>query len=517
MTPEGEEEGGLTPSLLSSAPPTALSDGQPSSSTSAVETKAAQEDASYEAAPDGGPDMEEMAALLTRVRAEKAALNAQLLRDELDRELAELAALRARVHASPPPTPLPTASGTQTPAPAPAALRPRVLFASAMGKRTPSASSVARQALIDQLPIQVVASGAASVVLNPVVAVDGSSTSHVIHGTARAAAAPVASSGSSKSSGRSRPDKPTRPPLFTGDDRVQNEKVESWVRAVNNYFELACIPVQDQLKWATSLCSPTGSVDDFLMMTEEDVSSRGRVMTWDFLQAQMIGHYAHRAGRAAEEAEWSMLKMGVKPSADGKDVSKSTRTVSEYNTLFLHYLRRLSQHTSDTKDLTVIQKYVGGIRDGYPALYVMMKGVKASLQFDVLQDAMDEARLAEANLSIGKMEARASSSVSSWAGPRRFGGGGHRAATESLNNLQGEYSDEGGEGGETAGESKTRQVNNFRFIPQSDDGRYKLAEKEQQMLYTQKRCYRCYGQHPVGPRAPPCTKPVMKTAPRPLN
>ena len=53
----------------------------------------------------------------------------------------------------------------------------------------------------------------------------------------------------------------------------------------------------------------------------------------------------------------------------------------------------------------------------------------------------------------------------------------------------------------------------FRYSPGPDDGRYKLSEEEAKMLYDENRCYRCYGQHPVGPRHPQCKTSTQKVAP----
>ena len=91
--------------------------------------------------------------------------------------------------------------------------------------------------------------------------------------------------------------------------------------------------------------------------------------------------------------------------------------------------------------------------------------------------------------------------------------------SESLNNLQEEYGEEDeGPGPETAAATTTKaQLYGFRFFTLPEDGRHKLTEKEQRMLYDEKRCYRCYGQHPIGMGKLACTKPVQKAAPRPLK
>jgi hypothetical protein len=309
-----------------------------------------------------------------------------------------------------------------------------------------------------------------------------------------------------------------QPEAFTGDDTTQNEKVELWVDAVNRYLRLGQVPEHLHLDTARSYFSSTGGAGEFAKMREEEAVANGKQLTWEYLQAELISHYALRVGQAALEAEWAVLRMGVKPSADGKDTSKTTWTVESYTTRFLYLLRRLTTQTPQSTDLTTVQKYVGGIKDGYPALHAMMLGVKLTLRFVGLQDAITAAQVAEVNLGIvkavAKTDGRSLSSTPFWGASRRFGGGAHRGAAESVNNLEGECGEEE-EGAETAPtRSPGAQVYGFRYNPGPSDGRYKLSEKEQRMLYDEKRCYRCYGKHPVGRDAPPCKKPVMKVAPK---
>jgi len=191
--------------------------------------------------------------------------------------------------------------------------------------------------------------------------------------------------------------------------------------------------------------------------------------------------------------------MVAKPEKfSGDDPGQNERVaswVSEINRFF-HYMRQLT-------------------------LFSWTMGVQKVLRFASLQEAISTAEEAEADFNFVTNTARSSapyssSSFRSGDGAGRARGSG-RAATESLNNLQGECSDEG-EGSETAPRrGPGARVNAFRHRPGPTDGRYKLSEKEQRMLYDEKRCYRCYGQHPVGRGQPPGTKPVMKVAPKPLN
>jgi hypothetical protein len=139
----------------------------------------------------------------------------------------------------------------------------------------------------------------------------------------------------------------------------------------------------------------------------------------------------------------------------------------------------------------------------------------------MLQEAISAAEEAEADLSITKTTSRWTSSSSSSSGNSRFRGN-NRFGSEAVNNLQEEDSSDEGEETPSPTPSKAAskaaaKLFGFRFIALPSDGRYKLSEKEQRMLYDQQRCYRCYEKHPLGPRHPACYKPVMKTAPKPLK
>jgi hypothetical protein len=301
-----------------------------------------------------------------------------------------------------------------------------------------------------------------------------------------------------------------KPKEFSGDDPIQNERVERWVAAMNRYLHLSKVPSHLHLDTARSYFSSAGGAEEWIASREEEVAYSGKQMTWDWLQLQLIEHYAQPSGPAAMEAEWEALRMGIK-STDGQDTGKSTRSVKSYTNRFLHYMRLLTEHTAQTSDILVINRYVSGIRMGYEALFTVMLGVQHVLRFTSLQGAINAAEEAEAEMAIAKMAPRPPS-TSSWNATGRFRGNG-RAATESLNNLQGEPSDEG----EDQGTTPNVRVFGFRYSPGPDDGRYKLSEKEAKMLYDERRCYRCYGEHPVGPRHSVCKKPVMKTAPKSLK
>jgi hypothetical protein len=526
---------GAAPSLPTPFPTPAFSDVRQSVPFVESEEEVDESDADAKATRDGDYDSvqerdshsedEEVALLLqehARLRAKEAVLRAQRvakLRRDIARRSASIASLEAEVDegdVSPAGAPSAAAAAQQTPTHV--HLRPRTLaFQSTVGRKPPTAAAVARRAAIEQLPDLAPTSGQVSVVIAPTPAVVGSGrvvAPTITNFMPAGLPLPGLTATSTHAEPRTTVNKPKE---FTGDNVVQNEKVELWVDAMNRFLHLSRVPAYLHLDTARSYFSSTGAVSEFVAMKEDEVMSKGKQLTWDYLQSELIEQYAQRVGAAAREQEWAVLKMGVKPGADGKDDSKSTRTVKDYTNRFLYLLRCLTVHTPQTTDLTTIQKYVGGIKDGYPALYAMMLGLKPTLRFESLQDAIDEAEVAEGNLAIAKMEGRSALSTPGWSS-RRFGGG-NRATTESLNNLQGEYDEEDeGPGQETAAATTPKsQLNGFRSFTSPEDGRYKLTEKEQRMLYDSKRCYRCYGQHPFGMGKPTCAKPVQKVAPRPLK
>ena len=244
----------------------------------------------------------------------------------------------------------------------------------------------------------------------------------------------------------------------------------------------------------------------------------GKQMTWEWLKIQLIQHYAQPSGGAAMQAEWQMLRMGVR--AEGTDAGKSTRTVKAYTNRFLHYLRRLTTETAQTDSILVIDRYVAGIRSGYEALYKVMLGFQPVLRFATLQEAIDAAEIAEVDVGIRRTNSQLSSpsvGSSTWNGRSR---NRDRAAAETVNNLQqGEASDEGET--ETASPpprryTKKSQLYVFQFNPdtQPKDGRYVLTKKEGQMLTDERRCWRCHQRHPTGRGAPLCTNRMPQTPPK---
>jgi hypothetical protein len=465
--------------------------------------------------------LRQQAELKARLKARLAELKKQRvakLRVSVARRAAEVAALEAEVAL--PDSYLPAEAVTVAPVsvvtvnqtPAHSGLRPRQLAydQSARSRKAPSAAAVAHQASIDALPD----APAVQVMVAPTVVGSGWVVAPVV--TTIAPAAPPAALPTA-----SRDVPPPKVEKFTGDDLLQNGRVENWVDAMDRWLNLSRIPPEKHLDYALAHLPSGGSAYEWVQQRRDEVAYSGKQMTWEWLRVQLIEHYAQPVGPAAMQTEWQMLRMGVK-SAEGMDPGKSTRTVSSYTNRFLFYMRRLTMHSVQTTDVLVIDRYVLGIREGYQALYDAMWTAQKtpSPRFATLQEAIKAAEDAEADLAIIKLNSRGTASSAS-SGNSRFRGH-NRFGNEALNNLQGEESSEDGEDTPSPTPSKVApkaaaKLFGFRFISLPTDGRFKLSEKEQKMLYDQKRCYRCYEKHLLGPRNPACEKPVMKTAPKPLK
>jgi hypothetical protein len=392
----------------------------------------------------------------------------------------------------------------QTPARLPYNLRPRMLaFQSSVGRKPPTAASLLYKAAVDGLPD---AGPSAAVVSSPLKLDEKK--------VAAASAVPW----------KEKPArvlvKPVQPEKFTGENATQNERVDRWIAAVNSWLRRAEIPMDQELDWARSLVADTSVASDWLGQKDDELAHLGKLMTWEWLQNQLIQHYGQPSGALAMAAEWEVLRMGVK-NADGSEIGgKSTRTVAAYSALFLHYMRALTTHSVLTEDLLVINRYVGGIRIGYDALYKVILGVHKVLWYDTLQEAIEAAYQAEAAMAVSRIDYRsaAGSSAPSSSAGNRFRG--KRQSNDSLNNVEGEVSEEGE--GETKPADKTEsqstaKVYGFRFVPGPDDGRFPLTEVMARMLYKEGRCYRCHLKHPVGPNAGRCTRTPATTAPVPLK
>ena len=497
----------VLPSTLASVPAIAESEeealgedeaklGSPVLGSSDSETESEQE-----------AEFDEEAFLLqeeARLMAQNAALKAERvarLRLSVGHLTGSVAARLAEKAASIAPAVVGAAAAVVDRTPVRSSLRPRELaFHSTVGRQAPSPAALAKQASIDAL-VDVDPTVASE--SEPFVPAGGAPPSAVASGTSP------------------RPPPIPKPEKFTGDDPKQNERVENWVGEVDRWLGLYDVTPYQLLVSALSFLDSRADSGDWLKQRKEELAYAGEQMTWEWLKVQLIQHYAQPSGVAAVQAEWQMLRMGVR--AEGTDAGESTRTVKAYTNRFLHYLRRLTDETAQTHSILVIDRYMAGIRSGYEALYKVMLGFQPVLRFGTLQEAIDAAEIGEVDIGIRRTNSQLSSpsvGSSTWSGRPRSEDRG--AATETLNNLQqGEDSDEGETDSETASPpprraTKKSQLYVFQFNPdtQPKDGRYVLTKKEGQMLTDERRCWRCHQRHPTGRGAPLCTNRMPQTPPK---
>ena len=304
------------------------------------------------------------------------------------------------------------------------------------------------------------------------------------------------------------------PAMFSGDNEQQNSRVESWVLAVDDWLRLSGVEQELWFDFARALLTTDGSAREWVRLEELDLRKVGKAMTWEYLANGLVAHYAPTVGNAALEVEWAGLRMGT----------RSTTSVKAYTDRFVALMRRLvPEHTRDTGDLLVRQRYLQGIELGYRRLYREMLGGHSVLSYNTLSEAIAAAEVAESRLHVAlsrerQQDERGAYAQSSAGGSRRgYGRNSSRASTESLNGLEGHSGDDGdADAGATA--PRWSQLNGFRYDPDAhQDGRYRLSEREARMLYGERRCFRCHQLHPVGFRAPPCPNLPAKSAPKPLR
>jgi hypothetical protein len=332
-----------------------------------------------------------------RLRAEEAVLKAQrvaLLRLSIERRSISNAVRRAELSEAPSEVPVVAAIAPMVEqTPARSVLRPRHLgFQSTVGRRAPTAAALAHRASIDELPDAPLV----SVAVIPAV-VGGGSVSAPITTTAVVLPAPDAAPPTPAGT------RPNRPQQFTGDDSSQNKTVDSWVENVNSYLRLSRVAPTDHLDFACSYMSPAGGVGVWLKEKRDEVRDLDKQMTWEWLQTQMVNHYKQPAGVATVEVQWERLVMGTYPQP-GKD--DGTRTVRTYTNQFLFCMRQLTDYTTQTTNVLVRQRYLQGIKHGYLALYNVMLGTQPVLRCETLQEAIELAELAEADIGIRRVDAR---------------------------------------------------------------------------------------------------------------
>jgi hypothetical protein len=302
---------------------------------------------------------------------------------------------------------------------------------------------------------------------------------------------PPSSSSSSPSSYRHRPRPPDR---FTGESEATNATIERWLMAANVYIRNSRCAPSEVMDIAEELFG--GTAVEWIMDKKEEAITAGRVMTWDVLQVMLIEHFGRARGAAVMEAEWEVLKMGAR-NADGTETGgKATRKVEDYTRLFKLYMRHLTAHSASTTDLLIIQRYVAGIREGYPSLYAEMKGNLTVLKYSTLALAIEGAELAEAAFTVRGVNKQHSGSSSH---PHSSHGGSR--SSSQANNVE-----VGSDEEETPGAPpppRQRRSNrtagriygfNFRVKPK-EFGRHPLTIEQAKMLFEEKRCYECYGQH----------------------
>jgi hypothetical protein len=452
----------------------------------------------------------ELIVMKKRVQAKQKALEAFYAEFDAEEKFPPLSVVETTVA-----LPVAASSSTETDTPARYNLRPRMLaFQSTVGRKPPTAAALLYKAGVAGLPD---------------LAGDGSAVNRVRPTEVKAAIPPLAEVRAPYIPS-SRPNvRPVQPEKFTGDDATQNERVESWIKAVNVWLELADIKESQHLIWARSLIATASGASEWLTQRDDELHYEGKAMTWEWLQGQLIQHYGQPSGALAMAAEWQALRMGVK-NVDGSETGgKSTWTVLAYTTLFLKYMRALTPHSIQTEEIVIIDRYVAGIKIGYETLYKVMLGVQKVLWFDTLKEAMDAAEIAEVTLTVSRMDKRTeraalSSSSSSSAGGGRYRG--KRQPTETLNNVEGstregEPGDDSGAGSADSASpapSEPTRVYGFQYRgPGPKDGRYPCKEAEQKILYDNGQCYRCQTIHPFGPHLPRCTLPPCKTAPKRLK
>lgn len=300
------------------------------------------------------------------------------------------------------------------------------------------------------------------------------------------------------------------PTKFSGSKEEQNAAIAEWIDEANIYLRLSRIAASEHLDHVEGML--TGYALKWLREKKEEVEAAHRAMTWDWLQVQLIDEFGRSSGVAAQQAEWLALRMGTE-NGDGTRVGgKATYTVKDYTGHFNRLMRALTQHTLLTTDLLVIDRYLQGIRTGYTALWVEMKGNHSVLSYESLSDAITGAQVAESALAVGKMQHSPPSSSSSSSYRSRH--------TAQVNNLQGEPDTEDtssppprSPAARKEKEGRKVQVNAFVYKPVTEEGRYKLTETQARNLYDHRRCYRCYESHP---KMGQCSK-KMTAAPLPLK
>ena len=275
------------------------------------------------------PEIDEEEFLLqetARLSVEKAELKAQRmakLRAEMERVKGEVAALRAEaVSTSTPAAASATVSVVVHQTPVHSALRPRQLAFQSASRNPPTAAAVAHQAAINDLPdIPVVQ------VNGPLTVVGSGRGSAPMTTTVAPAASPVVPPPATSRVA------PPKVQTFSGDDSVQNGRVENWVDEINRWLYLSNIPPDQHLDYARAHIPSGGSAYEWVEQRRDEVAHSGKQMTWEWLQRQTDRALRATGGPAAMQVEWQMLQMGIRDEvvrtrASRRGASSPTPTAS---------------------------------------------------------------------------------------------------------------------------------------------------------------------------------------------
>jgi hypothetical protein len=187
------------------------------------------------------------------------------------------------------------------------------------------------------------------------------------------------------------------PDAFTSVNQQQNREVRAWVAQLDNYLSPFGLSTADYFSKATAYL--TGKAYNWLSSKRAEVAAAGKVMTWEWVSSQLIEDFGQASGSTALKAEWKALTMG---DWGENDPGTATRTVRQYTDLFLEYMYTLTEHQITTVDIPVVEKYVDGIRLGYPKLYEVMRGSELVTDYKSLIAARDAAILAESLIAAAK-------------------------------------------------------------------------------------------------------------------
>jgi hypothetical protein len=295
------------------------------------------------------------------------------------------------------------------------------------------------------------------------------------------------------------------PKKFSSIDPEQNNGIENWCEEINRYIRSdKSIAEEEYLDLVLNFF--TGPALTWHREKEQEVQRKGKIMTWPWVQSQLIKDFGRANGALALRSQWKHLRMG---RADG---DKPTLTVTAYNTEFARLMYILSQQTWDCSDTLYLDRYLDGIEKGWPALYTTMLGVEKLPSFVTLREAKDCALISESALNISRSLRSSSSSSSS---SHRYNNNNQRRGVEVSNMFSNMENDDTDMVTSTSTEGPPQSfLNAFTSSTgQRKDGGHSLTAVEKSMLWQAHRCWRCYGDRREGHKDGKCTKAIQKAAP----